>query len=99
MISVGTISLRDESGDGGGIRNFAGCGHVRKCERRMRAGFHVTNNRFAPSARNGKCISLDGAQTKGRTRRMQGSTPVIPFYSFLLLSLSILVLYRSIRFL
>lgn len=39
MISVGTISLRDESGDGGGIRNFAGCGHVRKCERRMRAGF------------------------------------------------------------
>lgn len=99
MISVGTISLRDESGDGGGIRNFAGCGHVRKCERRMRAGFHVTNNRFAPSARNGKCISLDGAQTKGRTRRTRGSTPVIPFYSFLLLSLSILALYRSIRFL
>lgn len=27
----------------------------------------ASNNRFAPLARNGKCISVDRAQTKGRT--------------------------------
>lgn len=29
----------------------------------------ASNNRFAPSARNGKCISVDRTQTKGRTFR------------------------------
>lgn len=33
----------------------------------LTCGVPAPNNRFAPLARNGKCISVDRAQTKGRT--------------------------------
>lgn len=56
-------SCSERSGKEGG-RN------ARKCSREMLLHAQLqqaSNNRFAPSARNGKCISVDRAQTKGRT--------------------------------
>lgn len=47
-----------------------GCCNARKCSWEMLLHAQLqqaSNNRFAPSARNGKCISVDRAQTKGRT--------------------------------
>lgn len=47
-------------------------------------GALASNNRFAPLARNGKCISVDRAQTKGRTF-VRGLSPsrFLPFRAVL----------------